>query len=128
MTIITMTLLILFSIGLFWAGVQLHRLQKQLHEQQLVIKKLSSELNATTSGTFGIGNSLISVEKQIKDLRNRQQDMASFGNDDQYQKRTYKQATHLAQMGASIDELKQSCELSHGEAELLAHLNLSQSH
>ena len=128
MTIITMTVLILFSLGLFLSGIQLSRLNKQLISQKNALKKLSSELNATTSGTFGLGNRLLVIEKQIKDLKSRHQDMVSFGNDDHYQKRTYKQATQLAQMGASIDELKQSCELSHGEAELLAHMNLSPKH
>lgn len=128
MTIITMTVLILFSLGLFLAGVQLSRLQKQLINQKNALKKLSSTLNATTNGTFGLGHRLLIIEKQIKDLKSRHQDMMSFGNDDQYQKRTYKQATQLAQMGASIEELKQSCELSQGEAELLSHMNLSQKH
>jgi len=128
MTILTMTIISLISIGLLLAGIQLFRLQKQLTTQQKIVKKLSSELNAISNGNFGLGSSLLLVEKQIKDLKSRQQDLTSFGNEDQYQKRTYKQASHLAQMGASIDELKQSCELSHGEAELLAHMNLSQSH
>lgn len=123
-----MTLLILFSVALFLAALQLYRFQKQLADQQKQIGKLLSELNATSNGSFGIGNRLLQVERLIKDLKSRHQDLVSFGNDDQYQKRTYKQANQLALMGATIDELKQSCELSHGEAELLAHMNLSQSH
>jgi len=125
MTIFTMTLLTIFSIGLFWAGIQLSRMQKQLVSQQEKLKRLSSELNVTTRTSFGFGHRLVKIEKQLTSIKTQHQDLLAFGSDDQYQKRTFKQATHLAQMGASIDELRQSCELSHGEAELLSHMNLN---
>ena len=125
MTILTMTLLILFSVGLFMAGIQLYRVQKQLTAQQAILKKLSSELYATSNTAIGFGKRLLSSEKQLHTLKTQHQDLVSFGSDDHYQKRTYKQATHLAQMGASVDELQKSCELSQGEAELLAHMNLN---
>ena len=128
MTIIIMTLLALLSVGLFFAGIHLSRLQKQINIQQLLIKKLTADINATSSSGYGIGNRLLSTEAKVKELKSKLQDIISFGSEDQYQKRTYKQANQLAQMGASIDELKHSCELSHGEAELLAHLNPSQAH
>lgn len=125
MAILTMTLLIVLSIGLFWAGIQLSRLQSQLFNQQKRIKRLFSELNGTTNASIGIGNRLHKTERQLKSLKNEHQDMISFGKEDRYQKRTYKQATQMVQMGASVDELKKSCELSQGEAELLSHMNLS---
>jgi len=123
MTILTMTLLILFSSGLLLAGIQIFKLQKQIAIQQESFKRLTSEINATSNSTIGIGNKLNNVDKQLNQLKNQQQDMVSFGGDVNHLKRTYKQATHLAKMGASIDELKQNCELSQGEAELLAHMN-----
>jgi len=128
MTILIMALLISLSLGLFIAGLQLLRFQKQLAGQRKIIKKIYSELNANSSGSIGLGHRLLQLEKQMKELKSRHQDMVSFGSDDQYQKRTYKQASQLALMGATIDELKSSCELSHGEAELLSHMNLSHSH
>ena len=123
MTMITMTLLILISVALLTTGIQLYRLQKQFSSQQKMLKKLSSEHKSSTSVNYGFGNRLIVIEKQLINLKTQHQDMVSFGSEDQYQKRTFKQASHLAQMGASIDELRESCELSHGEAELLAHMN-----
>ncbi|PCJ49970.1 MAG: hypothetical protein COA74_04050 [Gammaproteobacteria bacterium] len=128
MIIITQVLLISLSVGLLIAGIQLYRLQNQLSAQRKSFKKIHSELNASSSSSIGLGNRLLSLEKQMKELKSRHQDMVSFGSDDQYQKRTYKQASQLALMGATIDELKQSCELSHGEAELLSHMNLTSSH
>lgn len=125
MSLLTITVFVVLSIGLFWAGVQLYRLHSMLCEQQHLLKNLTSELNAIANGSIGLGNSLLRTEKQLKDLKSRHQDLVSFGNDDHYQKRTYKQANQLALMGATIDELKQSCELSHGEAELLAHMSHS---
>ncbi len=125
MTILTMTLFILSSVGLLLAAVHIFKLQKQLAIQQESLKKLFSELNATSKGCIGIGNKLYNVSKQLNQLNNQQQDMVSYGGDGHFQKRTYKQATHLARMGASIDELKNNCELSQGEAELLAHMNLN---
>ena len=120
-----MTILILISLALLVTGVQLYRLQKQVLLQQESLKKLSSEYKATSSANFGFGNRLVDIERQLINLKTQHQDIVAFGNDDKYQKRTFKQASHLAQMGASIDELRQSCELSHGEAELLAHMNLN---
>ena len=128
MTILTMVLLISLSLGLMITGIHLSRFQKQLTEQRKLIKKSYSELNANSSASIGLGHRLLILEKQMKELKSRHQDMVSFGSDDQYQKRTYKQASQLALMGATIDELKNSCELSHGEAELLSHMNLSHSH
>ena len=128
MTILIITLLAILSAGLFVAGILLNKLQKQINNQLLLIKRLTTDINATSNSGYGIGKRLLSVEKQLKDLKSKQQDLISFGSEDKYQKRTYKQANQLAQMGASIAELKQSCELSHGEAELLAHLNPSQTH
>jgi len=120
-----MTLFILSSTGLLLAGIHIFKLQKQLTIQQESLKKIFSEMNATTKGSIGIGNKLYNVSRQLNQLKNQQQDMVSFGGDVNYQKRTYKQATHLAKMGASVDELKDNCELSQGEAELLAHMNLN---
>ena len=128
MTILIMALLISLSLGLLIAGIQLMRFQKQLTEQRSLIKKTHSELNANSSGSIGLGHRLLTLEKQMKELKSRHQDLVSFGSDDKYQKRTYKQASQLALMGATIDELKNSCELSHGEAELLSHMNLTHSH
>ena len=128
MTIIMIALLGTLALGLMIAGIQLMRFQKQLSGHRHLIKKIYSELNANSSGSIGLGHRLLILEKQMKELKSRHQDMVSFGSDDQYQKRTYKQASQLALMGATIDELKDSCELSHGEAELLSHMNLSHSH
>ena len=128
MTIITMALLISLSMGLFFAGIQLYRFQRQLFELRGLFKKLNSELNANLSSSIGLGYRLLHVEKQMKELKNRHQDIVSYGGNDNFQKRTYKQASQLALMGATIDELKESCELSHGEAELLSHMNLVNSH
>jgi len=128
MTILTIALLLSLSLGLMIAGIQLMRVQKQLTKQRNLIKKIYSELNANSSGSIGLGQRLLILEKQMKELKSRHQDMVSFGSDDKYQKRTYKQASQLALMGATIDELKNSCELSHGEAELLSHMNLAHSH
>ena len=128
MTILTMTLLAVLSIGLVWAGILLSRLQSRLLNQQLLLNKLTADLNASANVSIGMGNSLRIAEKQLHELKSRHQDLVSFGNDDKYQKRTYKQANQLAQMGASVDELKESCELSQGEAELLAHMSLTQRH
>ena len=128
MTIIIMTLLAFLSVGLFIAGIHLYRLQNQINLQQSLIKKLAKDINATSNSGYGVGSRLLHTEKLLKELKSKQQDMISFGSEDQHQKRTYKQANQLAQMGATVDELKHSCELSHGEAELLAHLNPSQAH
>lgn len=125
MTILTMTLLLILSAGLLVAGVQIVKLQKKLSLQDESLQRLFSEINATSNGSIGIGNKLYNVSKQLNHLKNQQQDMASSGTDVNFQKRTYKQASHLAKMGASIDELKMNCELSQGEAELLAHMNVN---
>jgi len=125
MTVLNMVLLLLFSVALIVAGIQLFRFQKQLTVQQRLLRKLSSELNATSNGCIGLGHRISLITKQLNTVKSQHQDLLAFGSSDQQQKRTYKQATHLAQMGASIEELRESCELSQGEAELLSHMNLN---
>ena len=125
MTVLNMVLLLLFSVALIVAEIQLFRFQKQLTVQQRLLRKLSSELNATSNGCIGLGHRISLITKQLNTVKSQHQDLLAFGSSDQQQKRTYKQATHLAQMGASIEELRESCELSQGEAELLSHMNLN---
>jgi len=127
-TTITFVLLsvLVFSVFLLYRRLQI--LDNKFNKSAQSSKKLATELNATMSGAIGLGQRLLSIEKQIKELKSRHQDILSFGNDDKHQKRTYKQASQLAQMGASIDELKHSCELSQGEAELLSHMSSQHTH
>jgi len=125
---VAIILFVLLILNQFRIRRSLIKIQKQLDKSLNSNKTIHAELNATSSGAIGLGQRLLFIEKQIKELRARHQDMVSFGNDDKYQKKTYKQASQLALMGASIDDLKQSCELSQGEAELLSHMSSLQTH
>ncbi len=128
MTILMLSIMAVLSVAILLSARQHQQTQKQITNQQKQIKKLSVELNATSNGAIGLGQRILNIDKQIKDIKSRHQDMLSFGNDDQFQKRTYKQANQLALMGASIEDLRQSCELSQGEAELLSHMSSIQAH
>jgi Flp pilus assembly protein TadB len=86
-------------------------------------KRLEKELQAAAHINQVLGDRLIAAESEFKRIDALLQELQEFGKNDLFQQRTFKQAGKMAQLGASVDELKRSCELSQGEAELLSHMH-----
>ena len=115
--------LALIAIACLWLAFNQQQLKNKQRYQNKRLKRAEKELHAAALINQTLGNRLLSLEAEAKRLEAQQKELQDFGKNDLFQQRTFKQASKMAQLGASIEELKRSCELSEGEAQLLRHLN-----
>ena len=97
---------------------QLASLQKRSSER---IAKLENELSALLDGSFGMGNQLNELQRDMKDTREKQQqleqrDLGAL---------PYNQAVRMVASGATADQLVNQCGLSRSEADLIMLLHKS---
>ncbi|SFR49828.1 Protein of unknown function [Marinobacter daqiaonensis] len=95
------------------------RLRQQLRDNS---EHLVRELNATSSGSLGVGNRLIACERQVHELRRMFDEMRQ--NDPL--RVSYDEASRLVDLGADVDDLMNTCGISRPEAELVSALRLRQ--
>ena len=122
-TIIVLLILFLYlayyvntlSKSLYKSNSELKQVKQYCIMQQKQLKELAHELQTMTNAAHGVGKRINSLAGQIRELDDRQEefDLKEQGA------QSMTQAIALAQKGASIDELMETCELSRGEAELL---------
>lgn len=117
----------LLAIALLAVAIQTRRMVAAGQALESRLKRTEKELQAAAQINQTLGKRLIQSESENKRIEALVQELQEFGKNDLFQQRTFKQASKMAQLGASIEELKRSCELSEGEAELLRHMNLSQA-
>jgi hypothetical protein len=122
--LVTYIIVGLIACALIVAGYHIYRLQVQLHRLEKRCFKLHAEFNAALNTNIGLGKRIFQLERQLAKLQATQQDIISTQTPINLQKRSYKTATKLVEKGASVEELVTSCDISQGEAELLAHLNM----
>lgn len=116
----------LLAVSLLVIAFQLRK-HGHIHSQSIKrIKHLEKELQAAALINQTLGKRLIATETEDKRLEALIAELQEFGKNDLFQQKTFKQASKMAQLGASEDELRRSCDLSQGEAELLRHLNQSE--
>ena len=101
-------------------GRQVRSLRATLKER---CDTLGRELHATTSGSMGVGQRLVSCERQLHELRTtldemRQKDPLRI---------SYDEASRLVDLGADIDDLMNTCGISRPEAELVSALRKRQA-
>lgn len=103
-----------------YAMVQVFSLRRQLeqskHETQMLVQSLRNEAHAMGSGSIGVGQRLLEVEKKLNETLERldnleQKDVGSL---------PYNHAIRLVEMGATADDLVENCGLARGEADLIA--------
>lgn len=98
---------------------RIDRVHRQLRENS---ENLVRELNATASGSAGVGNRVIVCERQLHELcalvdEMRQNDPLRV---------SYDEASRLVDLGAGVDDLMNTCGISRPEAELVSALRQSQ--
>lgn len=91
--------------------------QAKQHQQQ--IKNLNQRIENYLSGSMRMGEELHELQKNLaplpdKILRMEQKDPSTL---------SFTQAARLVGLGASVEDLKQSCGISQSEAELLKRLH-----
>ena len=129
--ILEVAVIVLF---LFWAGtlvmfVAYIRAQRQIAEQQVQgdalrdqrIRELSKRVDDYQNGNVRMGENLHELRAIVGPLPDKlaqleQRDPSSL---------SFAQAARLVGMGASVDELTQSCGLTQAEAELMSKMHKS---
>lgn len=102
--------------GLMQALTLRKLLERSKHETQMLVQSLRNETHAMGSGSIGVGQRLLEVEKKLNQTMERQVDLE--------QKDTgslpYNYAIRLVEMGATSDDLVENCGLARVEADLIA--------
>ncbi len=93
--------------------------EKQIEQQSTTLKSLNRRLETYLAGSMRMGEELHELKKELaplpdKILRMEQKDPSSL---------SFTQAARLVGLGASTEDLKQSCGLSQSEAELLQRMH-----
>ena len=105
----------------------IRRLGKQQIEQEARndarLGKFAQNLAEYQQSHIRMGEELIALRSKISHLENKQQ---RFEQQD-VQTMPYNQASRLVGMGASLDDLMQSCGLTRSEAELMLKLHASKN-
>lgn len=114
------------AVALYWLWREKQHLKalydeqcKQTQQLQQRVQNLNRRLEGYLIGSAQLGEELHALKKDIaplpeKILRMEQKDPNSL---------SFTQAARLVGLGASIDDLKQSCGISQSEAELLQRLH-----
>ena len=105
-------------------GMMLRRENRKLREQMKErCETLGRELHATASGSIGVGQRVVTCERQLHELRGMLDEMRQ--NDPL--RISYDEASRLVDLGADIDDLMNTCGISRPEAELVSALRKRQA-
>lgn len=108
-------LLGLLSIAVVVTLLLVLRLSGQLRQQRKNNIDLRQQMRALTSAALGMGERVLKMERNQKHLGERQDQVVMYEPANQ----PYEQAINMAQHGASIEELVDSCGVSENEAHLI---------
>ena len=98
----------------------LHREMAQAKQDtHLLIHALRNETHAMGTGSIGVGQRLMEVEKRLNQTVERQVELEQKDPGAV----TYSYAVRLVEMGATAEDLVQNCGLARGEAELIARVH-----
>jgi len=110
---------VLSLLAFTFSMVNSHRLKKQHAKQLKVNRRLLEDNRALSQSAVGMGQKVLETERRINQVLKKQFAILNSQPDHP----SYDQATRLIAMGASEDDLVNSCGFSHAEAELLLSLN-----
>ncbi|MDP2559811.1 DUF2802 domain-containing protein [Psychrobium sp. 1_MG-2023] len=91
-------------------------------EQQRQIASFKSELHEMRCGAVGVGSRVQQVEGKLQQAMERQDKLVQQQSSDP-QAKLYGQAMKMVELGATVEELMQQCDLPRAEAELLVSLH-----
>ncbi|TNF34090.1 MAG: DUF2802 domain-containing protein [Gammaproteobacteria bacterium] len=115
-------LIILFSTVVFcaalalwlWTRKSITAFEQRMEELQAA-SHVMDDITAINAGTIGLGSRFLRLEKELQAQAGRVDELYT-----RIQTNTpYAQAIHLAQKGASMDEIIDLCNISPSEAQLL---------
>lgn len=116
------------GLGIFLAALvalylQLKRLGSKVDQQDTQqlerIQQLKTDVLTYQQGSIRMGEELVALRDQLKRMEDKQMRIEQTDP----QSLPYNQAARLVGLGASVEDLTQSCGLSKAEAELVAKLH-----
>ncbi len=93
-------------------------LVKQKRQHILRNRRLQEDMRALSKSAIGMGQKVLNTERQLRDVLKKQTTIINT----QPEHPSYDQAGSLIAMGATEEDLVNTCGFSHGEAELLLSL------
>jgi len=115
-----MPVLALLALGLAVVAILLAvKYRQDLRQSRQRLDALQSDMRALVSAAIGVGERVHRIEKSLKEVSHRQEQIDQTDPGAQ----AYQQAIKMAQKGASAEELIEICGLTRGEADLIAMLH-----
>lgn len=107
-------------VALYLGNRRVARQVRELEERELQrLHQLKGEVNTFQQGSIRMGEELMALREQFKRMEDKQLRIEQHDP----QSLPYNQAARLVSLGASVEDLTQSCGLSKAEAELVAKLH-----
>jgi hypothetical protein len=104
------------ALALIVALISLGKSRKQAEDTEKLLEHLTREVAASNSGTVGMGQRLMAMEKRIQSGLQKSEKI-DYYQDEEFQ--PYSQAAQLFKMGLDAEEVARRCGLSRAEASLL---------
>jgi Protein of unknown function (DUF2802) len=96
--------------------------RQQQAQMEKLFQRLSKELTLANSGSVGMGQRLLSMEKRLQSAP-QVANKIDYYNDEDFQ--PYSQAAQLFKMGLDSEEVARRCGLSRAEASLIEMMQLN---
>jgi uncharacterized membrane-anchored protein YhcB (DUF1043 family) len=100
---------------LAFKSLQVARAQQANTEK--LIQKLTRDLAMSNSGSVGMGQRLLAMEKRLQEEPQKPDQKIDYYNDEDFQ--PYSQAAQLFKLGLDAEEVARRCGLSRAEASLI---------
>jgi Flp pilus assembly protein TadB len=117
---LTVSLAVLALVSVVALAVALlswRHVRRQADANEKLIQKLMREVAAASSGSIGMGQRLLAMEKRLQTSSSKAPEKIDYYNDCEFQ--PYSQAAQMFKMGMACDEVALRCGLSRAEASLL---------
>jgi hypothetical protein len=109
--------LVMSALALAVALFVFMRFRQQALDTEKLMQRLTREVAASSSGSVGMGQRLLAMEKRLQAADDKKAEKIDYYNDDEFQ--SYSQAAQMFKMGMDVEEVARRCGLSRAEASLL---------
>jgi hypothetical protein len=110
-------------VALFIAVKSLKVARAQQDNTEKLIQKLTRDLAVSNSGSVGMGQRLLAMEKRLQEEPQKSDQKIDYYNDEDFQ--PYSQAAQLFKMGLDAEEVARRCGLSRAEASLIQMMQIN---
>ena len=109
--------LLVGAVALILAFKSLQVARAQQANTEKLIQKLTRDLAMSNSGSVGMGQRLLAMEKRLQEEPQKPDQKIDYYNDEDFQ--PYSQAAQLFKLGLDAEEVARRCGLSRAEASLI---------